>query len=259
VPRRFHTPRLSVGEIRLDAVQAHHAREVLRLSEGDWVELFDSDGAVAPGLLVFQGSRDVIVRVDRLADPLTHDEPRVIVASAVPKGERADWMVEKLSELGVAVFVPLMTERSVVKPDGKNKFERWNRIATESAKQSHRNGVMRIEELVSVKEFVAKRMQGSGGAVFYLSSGSQSSVLTDLLVDIKPSKERILLIGPEGGWTNAEMESFDEMGVIGAKLTSTILRVETAAIAAAGIAIVLAAVPITNENARRSPLPPGEG
>jgi 16S rRNA (uracil1498-N3)-methyltransferase len=83
--------------------------------------------------------------------------------------------------------------------------------------------------------------------------------LTDLLVDIKPSNERILLIGPEGGWTNAEMDSFDEMGVIGAKLTSTILRVETAAIAAAGIAIVLAAVPITNENARRSPLPPGEG
>src|SRR5687767_15989799 len=74
------------------------------------------------------------------------------IAAAVPKGDRADWMVEKLSELGVEEFIPLASARSVVLPEGRNKRERWVRIATEAAKQSRRGGVMRVGELTPVAE-----------------------------------------------------------------------------------------------------------
>src|SRR6202011_2416558 len=134
----------------LDPSQARHAREVLRLPDGHPVEVFDDQGIVGTGVLVFEGPRDALVRVQQTSaekPPATWS-----VASAVPKGERADWMVEKLSELGAAAFIPLIAARSVVLPEGRNKRERWVRIATESAKQSHRPGVMRIDELSPLEE-----------------------------------------------------------------------------------------------------------
>lgn len=236
--RRLHTSSLSIGDIPLDPVQAHHAREVLRLIEGDAVELFDNSGQIAAGTVILRGQRDVLVRVENVQKSAPQTSPHVFVASAVPKGERADWMVEKLSELGVAAFIPLKTERSVVNPEGKNKYERWARIATESAKQSHRRGVMRIENLIEVKQLVAQEIENAAGAVFYLSTDPEAVLLTDALARLDPSRERLLLIGPEGGWTDTEIKLFEDFGARGARLTSTILRVETAAIAGATIALL---------------------
>jgi len=143
VARRIHVPVLAVGETRLDEAQAHHARDVLRLTQGAEVEVFDDEGRAACGtLLIAPGA--VAVRVEHLDEASAGSSVRLTVASAVPKGERADWMVEKLSELGVAAFVPLATARSVVLPEGRNKRQRWARIATEAAKQSRRAGVMQI-------------------------------------------------------------------------------------------------------------------
>src|SRR6185295_16110244 len=130
-------------------------RDVLRLSTGAELELFDDAGRVARGEIV---ATEPLVRV-RVGEVGTvrHSTRAVTIASAVPKGERADWMIEKLSELGCERFVPLATARSVVLPEGKNKRERWIRIATESAKQSRRAGVMRIDELTAVKAFLEHR------------------------------------------------------------------------------------------------------
>lgn len=231
--RRLHTPKLFIGHVPLDPAQARHAREVLRLKSGDEIELFDDAGAVAKGTLIFDGSKDVAARVEHLEQAQSASTLQLIVASAVPKGERADWMVEKLSELGVAAFIPLATERSVVKPEGRNKLERWMRIATESAKQSRRAGVMRVEELKSVAEVIRDRCPA-----LHLSTAPRCQPLQDLLVAHAPSP-LTLLIGPEGGWTDAEIQLFAESKIPGAKLTATILRIETAAIAAAAISLIL--------------------
>lgn len=230
--RRLHTPTLSVGQISLDPAQARHARDVLRLKEGDQVELFDDAGAVAVGTLLFLGPKDVAARIDRLNPPPSSDGLRLIVASAVPKGERADWMVEKLSELGVAAFIPLTTERSVVKPEGKNKRERWARIATESAKQSRRAGVMRVEELQPLADVVRNNRPA-----YYLSTSTGAKAIWEAL-SVAKEFELTLLIGPEGGWTDAETLLFADAGIGGLRLTDTILRVETAAIAAAAVALL---------------------
>ena len=143
VTRRIHVSGLSPGEIQLDESQAHHLRDVLRLKIGSSVELFDDAGSVAEAIVTQLDPAGVRVRFKAIRRQAGGE---LIVASAVPKGDRADWMIEKLSELGVSLFIPLQTKRSVVHPTGSGKRDGWVRIATESAKQSRRAGVMQIDE-----------------------------------------------------------------------------------------------------------------
>ncbi len=242
VARRIHTPLLHVGEVRLDPVEAHHARAVLRLVDGEAVELFDDAGNVADGTLVHQGAQDAAVRVERVHS--TNDSTlRWVVAAAVPKGDRADWMVEKLSELGTSAFIPLATARSVVLPEGKNKRQRWARLATESAKQSRRAGVMRVEELTPLHDAVVRwtpspEVQPAGERGWFLSTEPDAMPLREAIV--RPLVEPFaLFIGPEGGWTNEEIEQMRRAGLTPVGLTTTILRVETAAVAAAAAIAIL--------------------
>ena len=158
------------------------------------------------------------------------------VAAAVPKGERADWMVEKLSELGTAAFVPLAAARSVVLPEGKNKRERWSRIATEAAKQSRRAGVMRIGELTSVGPVLEDLAETSNAAGWYFSTAGDAKPAGEA-ADALPAGTRsiVAFVGPEGGWTDDELSRFAAAGLTPVRLTPTVLRVETAAVAAAAV------------------------
>lgn len=222
---------VSVGDVALDPAQARHAREVLRLAQGEIVEVFDDRGNLASGVLIYSGSHGAVVRVHEIA---TEERGSGwTIASAVPKGERADWIIEKLSELGADAFVPLIAARSVVVPQGKNKLQRWSRIATESAKQSRRRGVMRIEDPTPVDEVLKKLRQGVTGIC--LSTAPSAVPILSALDRVSSSDELLLLVGPEGGWTDDELLGFDRAGVIQVRLTSTILRVETAAIAAGSV------------------------
>lgn len=238
--RRVHVPILKLGEIVLDAAQSHHVRDVLRLGVGEALELFDDAGRTARATVVGASTSAVTVKVKEMTE--ARSGSRLTIASAIPKGERADWMIEKLSELGVFRFVPLITERSVVHPEGKNKFERWRRIATESAKQSHRAGIMAIEPLMRLEELLASA--ADTGAV-YLAPDAEHSLLAHLKSQIS---EWLLLIGPEGGWTAAEIELFARSGIQPARLVDSILRVETAVVAAAAIA-ACALAPASNRPA----------
>lgn len=231
VARRLHIPRLVPGEIALDRVQAHHARSVLRLPDGMPIEVFDDEGNVAEGTLLWQGGEAAAVRIERVSPPPA-DAFEWTVASAVPKGERADWMVEKLSELGTAAFIPLATARGVVLPEGKNKRERWMRIATESAKQSRRRGIMRVGELTPLAMAVGAMEAGSVG--WYLSPDADAVPVKEAAGSPVTGK-LVVFVGPEGGWSEQELGQMRDAGLIGVRLTQTILRVETAAVAAAVI------------------------
>jgi 16S rRNA (uracil1498-N3)-methyltransferase len=244
VQRRIHVQdELAEGVLELDQSQAHHLRDVLRLSVGEAIEVFDDAGHVAEAKVEHCDARRVSVRVGQVRD--TPDVRQVVIASAVPKGERADWMVEKLSELGVHRFVPLQTARSVVHPKGAAKLQRWRRIATESAKQSRRGGVMHIDELTSISaalELVCGSPRRADAAcALYLSTEPQAVPVLSVAPRIVAGPFVSLFIGPEGGWTDREIGQFNSRGLTGVKLTGTILRVETAAIAAAMVAAIIAA------------------
>lgn len=230
MPRRLHVPTLTPGDIELDPVQAHHARDVLRLRDGQTVEAFDDQGATATAALVWRGAQGAAIRVNDVRPPAKPTR-RLTVTAAVPKGERADWMVEKLSELGVDAFIPLATERSVVLPAGRGKHDRWVRIATESAKQSRRAGVMRIEPLTSIKDLIERKLPHA----WVLSTGPGAVPIREAFNELPTYGDLTLLIGAEGGWTEQELELFRTRGIRAVRLTRTVLRIETAAIAAAAI------------------------
>jgi 16S rRNA (uracil1498-N3)-methyltransferase len=232
VLRRAHVPRLTPGDLPLDPAQARHLRDVLRLDAGAAVEVFDDAGAVAAGTLVFD-DRDVRVRVQAVTAGAAGFE--WTIAAAVPKGERADWMVEKLSELGTAEFLPLAAARSVVLPEGRNKRERWARIATEAAKQSRRAGVMRIGELTRVGDALAAVAGSPGRAGWYFSTAPDARPAAEAAAALPPGAPVCAFVGPEGGWSDDELSRFAAAGLTPVRLTHTVLRVETAAIAAAAL------------------------
>ena len=232
--RRIHTSTLrTAGDLTLSEREAHHARDVLRLGSGDVVELFDDAGATARGTILSSAPAGVVVRVEAPSIATAGDVAiRLTIAAAVPKGDRAEWMIEKLSELGAERFIPLATARSVVLPEGKNKRERWMRIATEAAKQSRRRGVMRIEELTKLGDALAGATDA--GACWHLSTTTGATPVLDLVAG-NTSPALTAFIGPEGGWKDEELALFEAAGAAAVKLTPTILRVETAAVAIASI------------------------
>jgi len=238
--RRANVRQVHPGVIELSEREAHHLRDVLRMKLGDVIELFDDAGAVADAQIVECDQQRVAVRVDALqaggTDPTSVP---IVVASAVPKGDRAEWMIEKLSELGVSRFIPLATARSVVLPEGRNKRDRWTRIATEAAKQSRRSGVMTIDALTALDDLLRTVEPRSA---FILSTGADARGLADVLQSsmLHARSSISLLVGPEGGWTDDELARCAAAGLTSAKLTATILRVETAAVAAAAVAASMA-------------------
>jgi 16S rRNA (uracil1498-N3)-methyltransferase len=232
MPRRLIVPEIRPGPNILPQDQAHHARDVLRLRVGDEVELFTAAGDTASGAIVEATPLRVVVNVARLNASST-DRFELTIASAVPKGARADWMIEKLSELGVARFIPLITARSVVHPEGKNKLERWRRLAEESAKQSKRTGVMTIDPPAPL----TNALDQIAHAAAYLSTAADALPPSSILHP--PSSSFILLVGPEGGWSDDEIRLFETRHLTAITMGGTILRVETAAIAAAAVVAAL--------------------
>jgi 16S rRNA (uracil1498-N3)-methyltransferase len=238
--RRVHVQQVRPGVVELPEREAHHLRDVLRLKVGDVVELFDDQGAVAEADLIRCGAGGVAVAVAQVQATETTTTKtdatsiQIVVASAVPKGERADWMIEKLSELGVSRFIPLAAARSVVLPEGKNKRDRWERIAIEAARQSRRSGVMSVEPLTKLDDALA----GVHGSGMVLSTADDARPILDVVRSsiLQSPSSFTLFIGPEGGWTDAELAACAAAGgLTSARLTATILRVETAAVAAAAV------------------------
>lgn len=225
---------ISCGSLTLDPEQAHHLRDVLRMREGQTVELFDQSGRRAEGTIVRLAPGEVVVRAGNIveAPPASLE---LTIASAVPKGPRADWMIEKLGELGATAFIPLTAQRSIVVPDGTAKITRWQRLARESARQSQRTGVMQILPVQTTDQVIGE--ERSSSTAWYMSTDPGATpawcAIQQLAADPPPSLT--VLIGPEGDWTPAEIQRFDNAGLTAVSLGATILRIETAAVCAAAI------------------------
>ena len=233
VAKRIHVAAVRPGHITLNDAEAHHTRDVLRLKAGDVVEVFDDAGATASATLSALDSAGVTLDVQQIIEPSRPSGTAITIATAVPKGDRADWMVEKLSELGVGRFIPLITERSVVHPTGKSKSQRWMRLAIESAKQSHRPGVIQIDPLTPLAEVLKSATPATPAWV--MSTQGAATPIAKLLQSPSPPAAITIFIGPEGGWTDGELDQFTTAGATAVALTATILRIETAAVTAAAV------------------------
>lgn len=204
--------------------EAHHARDVLRLREGDAVELFDLQGRSGEAMLNVVTRKLVEATVAHVTDPPPW--PRVTVASAVPKGDRADWLAEKLAEVGTLCWRVMVCDRSVVTPTpGGNKLDRWQRRSIEASKQSRRPGVMDVASAVTFAEAI--RLSD------VIALDRDAPPLASLTLPASP----VLLIGPEGGWSDAERDAMRQRRTQMASLGPTVLRIETAALLAAAMCV----------------------
>jgi 16S rRNA (uracil1498-N3)-methyltransferase len=226
--RRFRVDHLGADSVRLGETEAHHAVGVLRLAVGDEVIVFDGRGLEANGRIVEIRSGDVIIAVDQ-ARQIPLPVKNLTLAVATPKGERADWMVEKCAELGVTRLIPLRTERGQVSP-GKAKLDRWRRKADEAAKQSSQARTLLVEDEMTIPSLLST----VHGSVLFGDRDAEQALL-DALKSTDQQKDAVLLIGPEGGFTDGETSAMKAAGGRPIRLAESILRVETAAVAAASV------------------------
>lgn len=203
--------------------EAHHLLHVLRLGVGDRVTLFDGAGAEFPAEVSATSRRDVTLAVqDRLAPDRERPAP-LVLGVALPKGDRQRVLVEKLTELGVAELVPLLTERGVAAPKPA-ALERLRRGVIEASKQCRRNVLMRVSEPATLDRFLAER--DSAERLFAHPDGAP-------LTPAESCGPAAIAVGPEGGFSDAEAAAAVRAGWAAVSLGPRILRVETAAVALA--------------------------
>jgi len=229
---RFRVESLHGQMIRVDGPEARHGLRVLRLAVGRPVVLFDGSGREAAGRIVAVSRASFEVELGEIIESATRPTSDLTIAAAIPKGDRADWLVEKCAELGVTALSPLLCERSVVRP-GDAKLDRLRRKATEAAKQSGRAVEMRITAPSDLPALIAGLPPG---AILNYGDprGARRSWIECLLS--RPSTPRLvefLCIGPEGGFSEAECHILESADAEAVRLSDAVLRVETAAVAAA--------------------------
>ena len=207
------------GPVELDGPEAHHLAVVCRLRSGDAVCLFNGDGREYPAEVAEVARRRVVLRVLRAEAPTRELPFRLEAAVPLPRGDRAQFLAEKLTELGVTALVPLQTARSVVHPHDA-KLGKLERHVVEASKQCGRNVLMEVKPLAEWSVYC----RGSGLPAL--------KVLAHPGGGIPPGAGRdvAVAVGPEGGFTDEEVSIGREAGWQTVGLGPRILRVETAAL-----------------------------
>ncbi len=228
--RRWIADEVSGDRAALVGAHADHLARVLRVRVGQEFEVV-AEGRVRHARVAQVTSERV--DFDLLADVPAGSVPHIELLIAIFKFDRFEWAVEKATELGVNRVVPLITRRTDahLASAAVKRVERWRRIAQEAAEQSRRNSPPDIAEPVKLKQAMAS----ASGSKIVLAESETGTTLKQALAQAAPPVS--LAIGPEGGWTADELKAFTDSGWISASLGSTILRVETAAIAAVAIAV----------------------
>jgi 16S rRNA (uracil1498-N3)-methyltransferase len=225
---RFFTPSPPEhGRGVLTGDEARHLAKVLRAREGDAVVLFDGSGREWPARVTRIGRDTVDLDVGEPSVDAAVAGTRLTLAVALPKGDRQKWMVEKLTELGVARLVPLETTRGVAEATEAARA-RLERVVIEACKQCGRNTLMEIATGRRLDQLLADHGAGSHVVIADpagrpLAAGAVPATATDV----------VALVGPEGGFTTDEVAAAERAGAARVALGPHILRVETAAIALA--------------------------
>ena len=230
---RFYCCPINNESLELCDREAHHLARVMRLGLNDKVELFDGRGALATAIISSVIGRKVALHVQQLQMLPRAKRPRIVIAAAVSKGDRLDWLIGKCTELDVDHICPVLFDRTVKQPKNINIVQRWQNISIAAAKQSRRLFLPRIEPPAKITDLLNSLKQDYTTCQILL--GSLSPQAENLFQLFPLHTDVIAFIGPEGGLTNQEESLLRQYDAKNVRLTDTILRSETAAMAFAAI------------------------
>jgi 16S rRNA (uracil1498-N3)-methyltransferase len=228
--RRFIADEVSGDRAALIGEHADHLARVLRARVGQ-------DFDISTGQAVRRG-RITSVANNRVEFELIEEVPEaslseITLVLAVFKFDRMEWAIEKCTELGVSRIVPLIARRteSHLAAAAAKRVERWQRLARQAAEQSRRTAPPEIAEPIKTSE----ALNLPGALRIVLAESEEHTLLRDVVNPPAGDAGIVLAVGPEGGWTEDELQSFQRAGWVSASLGNTILRAETAAIAATAV------------------------
>ncbi|MEP6754113.1 MAG: 16S rRNA (uracil(1498)-N(3))-methyltransferase [Chthonomonadales bacterium] len=235
----FLSPELLKSElITLKSASAHHLLNVLRVKVGENIILLNGlgEGWVAE-VESTQGKELVLRRVDRAVLPPEPDL-KITVAQAIGKGDKLEEVIQHGTEIGASRFIPLLTERTIVRLDQKaaeDKRTRWQAISVNAAEQSHRS----IPPEVALPAKFRESIQSQAGMKLLLDPTGEPLLGFKTELVRSWSAGVALYVGPEGGWSSPEIEIAREHGAKIVSVGEYVLRTETAALAAAAQAFAL--------------------
>jgi 16S rRNA (uracil1498-N3)-methyltransferase len=237
--RYFHVPpsQISDDRVKISGREFHHLANVLRLQKGDEIVVLDGLGGIYKVRLI---SRSDEIAVGNITDHKRVAPPHVWVNVCVglPKSDKMDLIVQKCTELGAYRIVPVLCQHSVSKPPPERtekRIARWQQIAVEASKQSHRSYFPLIPGMLDFHEALSD--QECDLRLIFAARPWEYTILKDVLKQNKTARKVELFIGPEGGFSEDEISLAISSGALPVSLGGNILRTETAAIAA--LAIVL--------------------
>jgi 16S rRNA (uracil1498-N3)-methyltransferase len=229
--KRYYAPDLDRGF--LDAEQAHHCSDVMRQNVGDMLSVFDGAGAEAKARITAIEKHEV--KFEILAKALLPQPAHPVwLAQALTKKNAMELILQKATELGVAEIVPLQSDHSVAQVDEEksdHKLDKWRKLTIEAAKQCGQNWLPKVHAPVTPREFTSSLPKNSLKLIASLQPEAKplKSALRETLATLKPGTPIVVMIGPEGDFTPAEIGAARAVGFAPVSLGKIILRAETAA------------------------------
>jgi 16S rRNA (uracil1498-N3)-methyltransferase len=232
--RYFLRPGQFQGQtVTINGDDAHHLLRVMRAEIGD--EVICSNGADREALVRITSWDKTSVTGEAVEElPMTAEPAaQVWIAQSLPKGDKMEIVIQKGTEIGAARFLPFLSERTVVQYDAKKeakRTERWQKIAKEAAEQAHRNRVPEIEAVLSWKQLLEQAEQVDAAWICYeKEDGKQLRAAIQEILAGEKRTNFLFAVGPEGGFTEQEIQQAEEAGFVSVSLGKRILRTETAA------------------------------
>jgi len=227
--RRFHIKKEAIkgNNVFLRGNEARHITKALRLGQNEKVILFDNDGNEYLGVIENTRAAMVMVRIIEARPQVNHDTCDIILAQAVIKSDKMNFIIQKCTELGIAKIMPFFSARTVPKWSGTadHKLRHWQEVVIAALKQSGIRRVPIIENLGCFTDTVRQEYSGYLKLIFWEKETRNS--LKNILRSQQPAKRVIFMVGPEGGFTDDEIQIARENGFITVGLGKFILRSET--------------------------------
>ena len=229
---RFYVPNPHIqdGLLKIEGGEVKHIRKVLRLKAGDKIIVFNGLGKEYEGTILEEKPSSVLVKVQNTFFPPKDSPLEVTLAQSLLKGEKMDFLIQKATELGVNEIIPFFSFRSVPLLERTRRVERhrrWERIAIEASKQCGRGVIPKIE---SLKDFSEMLQIASPDGLRLILWEREGVKLKEVLEGLKEEAKIFFVVGPEGGFSQGEVDEAEKSGFIPVILGKRILRAETASL-----------------------------